>query len=439
MGTKIATLRTAFIKYLVMLIGSLALSVITPFLIFTIFASLGIVNYANQSEEFVKTIAPVLASTPDSADVTENMPPGCDYLLLDKSYTILETSLKNDDVKSALRYATDGVNTANNGKQFLLITRDKELIVLQYYIGSRFINPWLNKYFPSPEMILYSLIALNCVFVCILLTIRFSRRLQKQLVPIMNATEEISSQNLDFEIGHSNIKEFEDVLLSFSKMRDDLKMSLEKQWHAEQLQREQIAALAHDLKTPLTVIQGNIDLINETELDDEQCLYADYITESSSQISIYIKTLIDISGYMGQIEAQANSLCLAKGICLHMEKEVDLGIFKTDKLLLERAIMNVISNAVDYSPPLGTIYVTTQKVDHFLHISITDEGTGFTSEAIHHAQEQFFMGDKSRTSNMHFGMGLYITNSIIKQHDGQLILSNSKKTGGAQVIIKIPY
>lgn len=271
----------------------------------------------------------------------------------------------------------------------------------------------------------------------------------------MNATEEISSQNLDFEIGHSNIKEFEDVLLSFSKMRDDLKMSLEKQWHAEQLQREQIAALAHDLKTPLTVIQGNIDLINETELDDEQRLYADYITESSSQISIYIKTLIDISrtvagyqlhleeidisGYMGQIEAQANSLCLAKGICLHMEKEVDLGIFKTDKLLLERAIMNVISNAVDYSPPLGTIYVTTQKVDHFLHISITDEGTGFTSEAIHHAQEQFFMGDKSRTSNMHFGMGLYITNSIIKQHDGQLILSNSKKTGGAQVIIKIPY
>ena len=182
MGTKIATLRTAFIKYLVMLIGSLALSVITPFLIFTIFASLGIVNYANQSEEFVKTIAPVLASTPDLADVTENMPPGCDYLLLDKSYTILETSLKNDDVKSALRYATDGVNTANNGKQFLLITRDKELIVLQYYIGSRFINPWLNKYFPSPEMILYSLIALNCVFVCILLMQKFCWMLLEKII-----------------------------------------------------------------------------------------------------------------------------------------------------------------------------------------------------------------------------------------------------------------
>lgn len=106
---------------------------------------------------------------------------------------------------------------------------------------------------------------------------------------------------------------------------------------------------------------------------------------------------------------------------------------------MERAIMNVISNALDHSPPQGTIYVTVQKTDCFLHISITDEGGGFTPEALHHAQEQFFMGDKSRTSNMHFGMGLYITSSIIKQHGGQLVLSNSKKTGGAQVTIKIPY
>ena len=121
-------------------------------------------------------------------------------------------------------------------------------------------------------------------------------------------------------------------------MKDNLKMSLEKQWHAEQLQREQIAALAHDLKTPLTVIQGNIDLINETELDDEQRLYADYITESSSQISIYIKTLIDISqtvagyqlhlekfdiaDYMGQIEARQAPCVLSKEfVCTWKRKQ----------------------------------------------------------------------------------------------------------------------
>lgn len=455
MGTKIATLRTAFIKYLVMLIGGLALSVITPFLIFTIFASLGIVNYANQSEEFVKTIAPVLASTPDLADVTENMPPGCDYLLLDKSYTILETSLKNDDVKSALRYATDGVNTANNGKQFLLITRDKELIVLQYYIGSRFINPWLNKYFPSPEMILYSLIALNCVFVCILLTIRFSRRLQKQLVPIMNATEEISSQNLDFEIGHSNIKEFEDVLLSFSKMRDNLKNSLEQQWAAEQMQKEQIAALAHDLKTPLTVIQGNADLIIETDLDEEQRLYAEYISNSSEQMQLYIRTLIDISraatgyqlrmenvdlpAYVEQLRGQIDALCQTKKIGLQMEIEHLPALLSADKLLLERAIMNVVNNALDYSPQDSSISISITGNKGGLQISVTDAGPGFSQEDLLHAEEQFCMADHSRSSNLHFGMGLFITKSIVQHHGGQLDLSNSEKTGGAQVTISIPY
>ena len=454
MGMKKTTsLKASFWKFLCMLLIGLIGAVAIPFSLILAGTSTGLITYADYSERCTKDLAPVIATTPDLADV--QLPMGCKYLVLDKNYQVTETTLEGDDLDRAMEYAIYGKINSNLNKQYLFVTRKNEYVVLQYYIGSQFTNEWLYEHFPSPEILLYIFIAINCIAVCVILTAKFAKNMRTQLSPLFEATRQVAEQNLDFEVEHSKIKEFEDVLCSFANMKDNLKISLEKQWNAEQLQREQIAALAHDLKTPLTLIQGNIDLINETELDDEQRLYAGYITESSSQISIYIKTLIDISrtvagyqlhleeidisGYMGQIEAQANSLCFAKGICLHMEKEVDLGIFKTDKLLLERAIMNVISNAVDYSPPLGTIYVTTQKVDHFLHISITDEGTGFTSEAIHHAQEQFFMGDKSRTSNMHFGMGLYITNSIIKQHDGQLILSNSKKTGGAQVIIKIPY
>ena len=444
MGMKKTTsLKASFWKFLYMLLIGLIGAVAIPFSLILAGTSTGLITYANYSERITKNLAPVIAATPDLADV--QLPMGCKYLVLDKNYQVTETTLEGDDLDRAMEYAISGKINSNLNKQYLFVARQNESVVLQYSI----------EYFPSPEILLYIFIGINCIAVCVILTAKFAKNMRTQPSPLSEATRQVAEQNLDFEVGHSKIKEFEDVLCSFANMKDNLKISLEKQWNAEQLQREQIAALAHDLKTPLTVIQGNIDLINETELDDEQRLYAGYITESSEQIGIYIKALIDISrtiagyqlhleeidisGYMGQIEAQANSLCLAKGICLHMEKEVDLGIFKTDKLLLERAIMNVISNAVDYSPPLGTIYVTTQKVDHFLHISITDEGTGFTSEAIHHAQEQFFMGDKSRTSNMHFGMGLYITSSIIKQHGGQLVLSNSKKTGGAQVIIKIPY
>ena len=82
--------------------------------------------------------------------------------------------------------------------------------------------------------------------------------------------------------------------------------------------------------------------------------------------------------------------------------------------------------------------IEVQKQDGFLQVSITDEGSGFTPEELRHAQEQFFMGNKSRTSHMHFGRGLYITGRIIEQHNGQLILKDSDKTKGAQVIIKIP-
>ena len=109
-----------------------------------------------------------------------------------------------------------------------------------------------------------------------------------------------------------------------------------------------------------------------------------------------------------------------------------------DKLLIERAIMNVVNNALDYSPQNGTIYVEAHSEEPFVEISITDEGIGFSKEALQHARERFFMDDQSRTSNMHFGMGLYITNSILEQHNGKLILENSKETDGAKVIIKIP-
>lgn len=352
-------------------------------------------------------------------------------------------------------YAVSGKINTNLNKQYLLVTSKSEYVVLQYYIGSQFTNQWFYEHFPSPEFLLYILIGINGIVVCVILTAKFSKNLREQLSPLFEATRQVAGENLDFEVGHSKIKEFEDVLCSFSDMKDNLKSSLEKQWSAEQAQREQMAALAHDLKTPLTVIQGNIDLINETELNDEQRLYAGYITESSQQIGVYIKTLIDISrtvagyqlhleefdiaDYMGRIEAQASSLCLTKRICLDMEIGAGLGTLKADELLLERAIMNVIDNALDYSPSEGTVYAAVQKADNFLQISITDEGNGFIPEALYHAKEQFFMDDHSRTSNMHFGMGLYITNSVIKQHNGQLILKNSDKTNGAQVIIKIPY
>lgn len=450
---KPSSLKTAFWRFLFMLLGGLLGSVAVPFLLMTVSTTLGIATYGNYSEIRANELAPILAETPDLSDV--QIPMGIEYALLDKNFQLIETTLDENELEQAIRYATTGAGDQNLQKRYLLVTRENEYVVLQYYIGAQYTNEWMNEHLPSPDILLIVLIAAGGIFVCLLLTTRFARKLRLQLVPLFEATSEVAKQNLDFEVGHSNIKEFEDVLISFSHMKESLKASLEQQWKAEQVQKEQIAALAHDLKTPLTVIQGNADLISETELDEEQRLYAEYISSSSEQMQLYIRTLIDISraatgyqlhmedidlpAYVEQLRRQISALCQTKKIGLQVETGHLPAVLSADKLLMERAIMNVVNNALDYSLQDSSISISMTGDNGRLQISVTDAGPGFSQEDLLHAEEQFYMADRSRSSDLHSGMGLFITKSIVVQHGGKLILSNSEKTGGAQVTISIPY
>lgn len=323
---KPATLKTAFWRFLFLLLAGLFGAVAVPFVLMTASTTLGLTTYGDYSEIRANELAPILAATPDLSNV--QIPKGIEYALLDKNYQLLETTLNGNELEQAMRYAITGENSQNLQKRYLLVTRENEYVVLQYYIGAQFTNEWMNEHLPSPDILMIVLIASGCIFVCLFLTARFAKNLRLQLAPLFQATSEVAKQNLDFHVGHSKIREFEDVLISFSHMKDNLKKSLEQQWSAEQTQREQIAALAHDLKTPLTVIQGNADLMRETDLDGEQRLYMEYINSSSEQMQLYIKTLIDISraatgyqlhmeiinlaDYVEYLRGQVSALCQTK-------------------------------------------------------------------------------------------------------------------------------
>lgn len=105
-----------------------------------------------------------------------------------------------------------------------------------------------------------------------------------------------------------------------------------------------------------------------------------------------------------------------------------------DTVLMERAIINVLSNAVDHSPTHGEIIFNVTKDKGKCKISIIDSGPGFTPAALKYGLERFFMDDKSRNYQHHYGMGLYITNSIVTQHGGKVELKNKR---GAEVDIII--
>lgn len=449
---KVHTLNALFRRFIFSFILLLAIGILTPFCLELAAVNLGYATRANQSELQVKALIPTLTAAPDVRKVV--MPPGCRYLILDRDFKEMYSNMEEDEKAAAFQYARGEWNVQGTKKQFTLVVREKELCILQYYIGSQFTMPWVPEYFPSPDALAFMLMGINALLVVVILTKKFAGRLKTQLTPLLEATEEISMQNLDFTVGHSKVREFEDVLVSFSHMKDSLKSSLEQQWKGEQAQKEQIAALAHDVKTPLTVIQGNADLLSETELDEEQKLYAEYIAESSGQMQLYIKTLIEISRaaagypfhvekvdlqtYMEYLSRQIESVCRTKEIHLQMQIPSVSRELMIDRMLLERAVMNVVNNALEHSVQGGRIYVETEYREDFLWIAVTDEGTGFSPEALHHARERFFMEDESRSLRMHAGMGLYIADTIIKQHKGQLLLENSAETHGARVIMKVP-
>lgn len=109
--------------------------------------------------------------------------------------------------------------------------------------------------------------------------------------------------------------------------------------------------------------------------------------------------------------------------------------------MLERAFLNVINNAMEHSDKGGSVWLDSQIKEDYLQIVVCDNGQGFDDEVILHGKELFYMKDSSRTSQeqgMHFGMGLYIANTLINRHGGQLLLENQEDRTGAKVTIEIP-
>ncbi|MDD3206479.1 MAG: HAMP domain-containing sensor histidine kinase [Lachnospiraceae bacterium] len=453
MGIKMKTsLTRTFRKFLVCLLGGLCLSVVVPFACMLFASGMGLVTLADNNERQTEALVPIVTATPNVSDI--HFPIGTKFLRLTKNYEYIDANMNEEEKEKALMFAKTGFMDTSGKTQFIFVTRDDEYIVLQYVIGSQYLNSKFNQYLPSQEIMMISLIVISSLGVCVYLTVHFAKDLRKELTPILEATKEIENHNLDFTIGHSKILEFENVIISFDSMRNSLKGSLEKQWRSEKAQREQIASLAHDLKTPLTVMQGNIDLLDETELDEEQKLYLSYAMSSSEQMKQYIKILIDISkapaGYQLQMEDinfpkfwehilfQTEIISKDKGIVI---QQIQCNFPQTiagDRMLLERAFMNLVSNSLEYSPENSTVYIDVDSKENYLNICITDCGCGFSQDALEHAKERFYMADQSRSSKLHYGMGLYIVDSIIKQHKGKLLLDNSTETKGAKVTIQLP-
>lgn len=449
---KVVKLRTIFIHYLLLFcIGMICWAIIMIFAYSAIVSSGGIypANYAEQQLSKVKN---TIASS--NSVTSAQIPELCDYAVYSINGTRLLGNLSQQDSEKAWRE----VSTSETGQdlfyQYVKINRKNQVCVIRYSLFPQYKSPALRKYLPGIDTLIFILFILGLVTGALISASTFGKKLTRKMSSLQHATEKIQSQDLEFTVQSSGVFEIDHVLQSLDQMKNALKSSLKKQWDLEQARREQVSALAHDIKTPLTVARGNVDLLSETEQTKEQKEYTAYLLESTCQMEQYIKSLIEISkaelgyslnkevtdskNFMNNVFNQMTALGSVKRVTVHCETHNLPKSFNIDSDLLQRAILNIFSNAVDFSPENGKIDFIADAVQKRIRFCVTDYGKGFSTDDLKQAAQQFYMGDKSRSSNTHYGMGLFIAKSIAEQHNGTLTITNSAISGGGQVTIEIP-
>jgi signal transduction histidine kinase len=324
------------------------------------------------------------------------------------------------------------------------------ILFLDHVSKSKSITPQIYVNIEMGIMVGYLVIGLGVI---VLISFTTARSLRIRGKSILEVTERIKNQDLDFQITPSGVKEIDWVLSGMEDMRTALKEALTKQWRLEQNRKEQISALVHDFKTPITVLKGNLDLLQGCDIAESSKDYYEDARAGLNQIEYYLSQLlevtraergyqlilqkIEITGILEEIALRFSHVASDRDIKILVNKERDDIFVSADQSLLERVFQNLISNALDFTPTHGTIAIDLITEEDKIMITVTDTGCGFSQSALRHATEQFFMEDTSR-SGMHYGMGLFIAASIISQHNGSIQLSNEEETGGARIRVLLP-
>lgn len=445
--------RTIFIRYL--LIFCIATLLLATILVvsFQILSSNGTILPGYFSERQLLEIQDRIASS--EAVTAELIPKTCSYAVFTREGKYISGNLTRNDATQAWELTQVKGSNIYLVYHFLSIPRKDEICIVRYTYRAQFRSSLLRRLLPYPEILFFILFGIGFLLESFFFASLFGKKLVRRMSGMQNATEKIQNQDLEFTVESSGIEEIDNVLWSLDKMKETLKVSLKKQWKMEKERRKQISALAHDIKTPLTVVRGNADLLLKTDQTQEQKEYTDFIKDSTNQMEQYIKMLIEISkaemGYslkkksidskcfIDSIHSQINALVTFKKLTLDFQVHNLPKFLDADFDLLQRAIMNIVSNSVDFSPVGGKIIFKVEGRGDNIRFCIIDHGQGFSFDALKNATQQFYMADMSRTSNDHYGMGLFIAKSIAEQHGGSLSIDNSQVTGGGKVIIEVPY
>lgn len=251
--------------------------------------------------------------------------------------------------------------------------------------------------------------------------------------------EEVQAQNLsDSRIEENNVKELNQLGISYNKM-------LERLSEAFEIQRQFTANAAHELRTPLALMQVQLDLYNSATHpgnDADTLQTIKMVTEQNDKLNRMVKTLLDMSelqtvgrddkiildAIVEEVLADLEPLAVEKNIKL-IGKCEDATMTGSD-ILIYRLVYNLVENAIKYNHPLGQVTVTAYQRNKHVYLSVEDTGSGIPKELRERVFEPFFRVDKSRSRELGgVGLGLALVREIVRVHDGSICIK-SGKTGG---------
>lgn len=251
--------------------------------------------------------------------------------------------------------------------------------------------------------------------------------------------EEVQAQNLsDSRIEENNVKELNQLGISYNKM-------LERLSEAFEIQRQFTANAAHELRTPLALMQVQLDLYNSASHpgnDADTLQTIKMVTEQNDKLNRMVKTLLDMSelqtvgrddkiildAIVEEVLADLEPLAVEKNIKL-IGKCEDATMIGSD-ILIYRLVYNLVENAIKYNHPLGQVTVTAYQRNKPVYLSVEDTGSGIPKELRERVFEPFFRVDKSRSRELGgVGLGLAFVREIVRVHDGSICIK-SGKTGG---------